>query len=235
MAVSLLALIARLQSVAPVKKGIPADYQYYAEEGVAQLSLDAPIIRWNTLPLVAGTASYSLPSDFVSLVELPPVGYPYGLGGVGMSEGGKLLPLNAVAQGYEVLGGQITFFPTPTSAFSRPYRYAGGYVLDELTQIYPRLTPQGLRAALLYSRFLILLEQSGAQSHNGWSYTIGDETVTKSNLSKAIESHANMLKDQYDATVDRLRASYGSRSEATVEDYMAAGEIPYGTNANYYG
>lgn len=231
MAIALAALVARLQSVAPPKtiatRQVPSDYMYLAEDGVAQVGLDAPMIRRALLPIVAGQATYTLPEDFQFIIDMDVIGVGAGIGLPGaviLGATGHLVPTGRhVTEQWEIAGSEISFYPTPSSTYQRSYRYAAGHVLGE-DGTYPRLTADGARAALTYGRFLVFVEQAGGQSHSGWSYTIGNESVSKTGLSKTIDEHAKTLKTQYDKIIESIKKEYGSRSEATITDYIGSSE-----------
>ena len=70
MGVALTTMVARLQAQVPVRNGVPADYSQLVKDAVAQLSADAPIVTSTTLAIVAGTATYTLPTDFLFQIAL---------------------------------------------------------------------------------------------------------------------------------------------------------------------
>jgi len=68
--IALTVLVARLQNAVPQRNGAPADYSRLVQDAVQQLGQDVPIITTATLAVVAGTATYTLPDDFLVESEL---------------------------------------------------------------------------------------------------------------------------------------------------------------------
>jgi hypothetical protein len=210
------ALAARLQSVVPPRDGTPSDYEQLVLDAVAQLSQDVPAIATASIPVVAGTAAYSLPADFLYAVEL--VGGAPVQGNVLIGDSG-LVPLGGTwAETWRVEGEQIIFDPTPGYTAVRSLRYAAGYTL--VSGQYPRLTENGARVALLYAQHLALAEQANAQAGDGWSYKIGDESVDKRGLAASIQAQAAAALTNYQNALRPLKGfgtSYRASQWAGVE------------------
>lgn len=208
MSVALATLTARLQALTPARNGAPADYSQLAQDAVAQLAQDVPAVRTATLAIVAGAATYSLPDDFLFLIELPGLAEMVMTGDTLVTAAG-LVPVmgygSDTADGiYEIGGGQITFAPTPTYTLNRPIRYAAGHVLD-MTDSYPRMNENAARIALLYGQYLALMAQAAATAGDGWKYSIGDESVDKSGQAKGLRETAEGFLKQYQQAISGLR------------------------------
>ena len=200
MSVSLSTLAARLQQQVPPRDGVPADYSRLCQEAVGQLGLDAPIVTAATIAVTAGVAAYSLPADFLYLIELG--GAPV-QGDVLVSDGG-LVPLGAGwNEMYYIEGDSLRFDPVPTYTAARTLRYAAAYAL--VGGAYPRLTENGARVALLYAQHLALSEQANAATGDGWSYKIGDESVDKRGLGAAIQTQAAAALQNYEVALRPFR------------------------------
>lgn len=205
MTTSLATLAARLETAVPALNDVPADYEQLVRDAVAQLSNDAPLVRTTTINVVAGTAAYDLPADFLFLIELSATN---SINGVMISDAG-LIPMATTADEYtDLTGDQIVFVPTPTYTASRTLRYAAGYALDN-SDSYPRLSENAARVALLYAQHLALLAQANAVAPQGWRYSIGDEMIDKSNQGKGLATQAERLHSEYQTAVKRLQG-YGS-------------------------
>ena len=210
MAMTLAALVSRLQSAVPARNSVPSsdDYEQHVQDAVLQLATDVSLIRVATLSVVSGTATYNLASDYLFLIELEGVASP---DGVIVSEAG-LIPVSAEwDEEYYLDGSTITFDPAPTYTMSRDYRYGA---LHELTgsagsETYARLTQNGARVALLYAQYLALQQQAAVVAGDGWRYQIGDEMVDKSNQGRGLASQAAGLLGQYQMAVKPLKG-YGS-------------------------
>lgn len=187
---------------------LPAYYESAIADSLAQLAQDVPLIRTATLNIVAGTASYSLPADFLFPIAL--AGMVQAGDGVLLTGAGIVPAPISFSERYEVAGGQITFYPTPTYTMSRELRYGAGYALVDGE--YPRLTQNGARLALLYAQYLVGLEKANSVAGQGWKYQIGDEMVDKSNQGKSIMAQADGLLKQYQSAVKQLKG-YGMRAE----------------------
>lgn len=211
MSISLYALSDRLEDAVPARRGVPADYDQLIMDAVAQLGTDAPLIRTATLAVVSGTATYNLPADFQSLIEL--AGPARASGVILASEG--IIPLSSSwEESYEIGGGQITFYPTPAYTATRTYRYAAGYALVD--EAYPRLTEAGARLALLYGQYLVLMAQAGPAAGNAWKYQIGDEAVDKTGQGKGLAAQANEMLQAYQRSVRRGQG-YGQVARYGIE------------------
>lgn len=180
------------------------DYARLVRDGVEQLSQDAPMVKTATLAVVANTASYSLPSDYLFMIG---VGGLVQYGDVVVTSDG-LVPMEAQSsqERFEVAGLTLTITPTPTYTASRTYRYAARYVEDENT--FPSLTVNGARVVLLYAQYLALTQKAQAAGLAGWKYQIGDEMVDKSRQGEAVQAQAKAKLDEYRRAVSGTR-SYG--------------------------
>ena len=180
----------------------------YVEDAVEQLSLDVPIVTSTTLAIVSGVASYDLPADFLFVIELP------GLvtsNNVLLSDGG-LVPVSSTwEERWYIEGDQVRFDPVPSFTLSRSLRYAARHVLT--AGVYPRLSENGARIALLYGRFLAL-QGKAVTAAGGFSYRIGDEAVDKSRVGAAMQQQVDAALAAYQAAVRQLRGFAGSTNRA---------------------
>lgn len=214
MGVALTTMVARLQAQVPVRNGVPADYSQLVKDAVAQLSADAPIVTSTTLAIVAGTATYTLPTDFLFQIALEPL---YQVGdGVYQGSSGKLIASNVLEIPELVYweGASLRLEPTPTYAADRRLRYAAQHVL--VSGSYARLTENGARIALLYGQYLALVEQANVLAPAAWKYSIGDESVDKSGQGRAMTEQANALLTSYRLAISNLRSA-GDRARYTAE------------------
>lgn len=214
MAVTLAALVTRLQSSVPARDGVPAagDYAQHVKDGVLQLSQDVPLIRRATLAVVSGTASYTLPTDLLYLIEMPSLSTP---DGVLVTDGGLIPVGTGWAEEYYIEGSSLIFSPvTPGYTVSRGYRYAAGYVLTggSGSETYAALNENGARVALLYAQYLALTQQASVVAGDGWKYQIGDEMVDKSNQGRGMLGQALGALANYQNAVRQLKG-YGSRGD----------------------
>lgn len=203
MAIELAALISRLQRAIPARDDVPSDYEQLIKDAVFQLASDVPLVRTGTLSIVNGTASYTLPDDFLFMILLESANNADGI----INSAAGIIPVSASwEETYDIGGGAITFYPTPSYTMNRDYRYAAGYALNN--GAYDRMTENGARIALLYAQYLSLQAQATALAPAGWRYTIGDESVDKSNQAKSIQAQADMFLKQYQNAIKGLKG-YG--------------------------
>lgn len=205
MSISLALLTARLQSMAPPRNGLPADYEQLVRDAVAQLGRDVPIITSAEIVIIAGQATYDLPADFLFLIELESaVGNAY-LGG-----GGGIVALTAwQSERALVEGDTLRLAPTPVYGMARTLRYAAGYAITD--GAYSRLSENGARIALLYATHLALMAQAADAAAGAWKYQIGDEMVDRSQHGRAVNEQAGGALKQYQSAVAQLRG-YGQRA-----------------------
>lgn len=214
MGVALTTMVTRLQAQVPVRNGSPADYTQLVKDAIAQLSADAPIISSATLAIVAGTATYNLPADFLFQIALEPLAM---LGdGIFQGSSGKLIPAGWQAMPELIYweGPTLRLEPTPTYSADRRLRYGAQHLLSAGS--YDRLTENGARIALLYGQYLALVEQANTLAPASWKYSIGDETVDKSAQGRAMIEQANALLASYRNAIAGLRP-LGDRSRYTTE------------------
>lgn len=206
MAVTLAALVARLQAAVPAKDGVPAtaDYSRHVQDAVLQLSQDAPLRKTGTLAVVSGTADYALPADFLFLIEWPSL---LTEDGVIINEAG-IIPLpDAWEETVDVAGATLTIDPEPGYTLSRTFRYAalhaqtGGAGSDT----YATLTETTARVALLYAQHLALTQQAVNVSGNNWRYQIGDEMVDKSRQFEGYRAAIETALTSYRQAVQALK------------------------------
>lgn len=204
-------LRARLEAEVPATNNLPSEAQYHAAltSAVADLGRRAGNVKRTTLSVVAGTAAYSLPDDFLALIRLESTVQ----GDVYLSNGGQIIPLGASFQQetYTVAGRQITFYPTPQYNLDRTLVYKAGHVLDT-SQSYPDMTDEEAEIALVKARANLYRYLSMSAAPDGWRYQIGDVMVDKSNQSKSLSAVAAELEVDYQRRVADYVGPAGGRS-----------------------
>lgn len=194
----------RLYRLIAPRDGVPGDYEQLVIDAVNRLSQDAPLMRRATLNVVAGTAVYTLPDGFQSMIELAS---PMADGGL-INGAQGLIPVSASwEETYDIAGLTLTLTPTPTYTMSRAYRYSAAYV--QADGRYATLTENLARLALLYAQAQALTMQAAAVAGHAWKYAIGDESVDKTGQSKGLQAQAEALMSQYKDEVRKLQG-YGS-------------------------
>ena len=208
MGISLAVLTDRLQRAVPPRGDVPGDYEQLVIEAVGQLSQDLPIVTTTTLLIVAGTASYALPADFLYEIDF---GAPTPYGDVLITNGGLIPVGRGFSETHYIEGGYVRFEPVPAYSTARTVRYAAAHAL--VGGMFPRLSENGARVALLYAQHLALGEQANAQAGDGWSYKIGDESVDKRGLAASIQAQAGAALSNYNNALRPLKG-YGAQYRA---------------------
>jgi len=206
MSIALMTLYDRLKADVPARSGVPSDTQYerLARAAVADYSRRRSFRRVTTLNIVAGTATYDLPDDFLKAIRLTQQGVTDGV--IVSSQG--LIPVSAgYEETYYVAGGQITFYPTPTYTTTRDLWYAAGHVLDD-SEAYPYMDQGDAEIVLLKAAALALQAQVGAVATGSdiVEYQIGDERVRKESAAKGLREAAKAKEQAY---LDAVRAAVG--------------------------
>lgn len=211
MTVPLALLIAQLQDDVPARNGVPAENQYErcVRNAVADYGRRNPLRKLTTLAIVSGTASYSLPSDFLRVITLESLTSPDGV----IISGTGLIPVSATfKERYYITGTTITFDPTPTYTVSRDLWYAATYVLDSSSE-YADMTQAVADTAMLKAQSLALHLQASKAAQEAWQYAIGDERVSKERLSEALAKEAKALDAEYQAAVAAAIGPVGMRAD----------------------
>jgi hypothetical protein len=211
MSVAFEVLQSRLQAEVPATNDLPSEAQYRSAvtSAVADFAGRLGNVKRVTLPVTAGTATYELPPDFLSVIRLEATVY----GDVYLPAGGQIVPLSAPLQRetYTVAGRQITFYPTPLATIERTLVYKAGHVLDE-SQTYPDMTDEEAELVLIKARANLYRYLSMSAAPDGWRYQIGDVMVDKSNQTKSLSAVASTLDTEYRRRINDYIGPAGGRS-----------------------
>lgn len=203
MTIAIAQLADRLQNAVPARNGVPGDYERMAQDAVQQLSQDVPIITTATIQVVTGRATYDLPADFLYEIELMSM---LAQGGIVVGNSGLIPVSGCWEEQHYIEGGTLRLDPVPTYSATRTLRYAAQHVA--VNGVYPRLSENGARVAMLYGQYLALLEQANAVAGDGWAYKIGDESVDKRGQGAAIQTQASAALTSYQNALRPLQG-YG--------------------------
>lgn len=205
-------LIDELESYVPPSSGIPSAAQYESaiKSAVADFGQRAGRVKIGTLSIVSGTASYSLPDDFLKFIAFIPLPE---YGGI-MVVGNQLVPtsLDWLEERYTIANRKITFFPTPGYTFDRSYSYKAGWAVstvDDKTG-YDDMSADEAGIVMLMARSSALGMQADA-SGGGISYRQGDVSVDTSGQAASLQGQADSLKQQYLETVQAYNGTVISR------------------------
>jgi hypothetical protein len=207
MTILLADLVARLAALVPPDGGVPttAQQQQAITDAVRDVGRRASVVAQTTLAVVAGTAGYILPADFVTLIRLSAIGVPFS--GVAVTPAGLVPMSGADRELITVSGGVLTITPTPQWSSERALWYAAGHALVDGG--YPTLTEERAAIALLAARAAcldLLASQPGAA---GIKLTAGGDSVDTTRRGPALREQAQMLRAQYEAAIGRLHSGAG--------------------------
>lgn len=229
MTILLADLITCLQADVPPQSGVPTDAQYRQAvlDAVADLSRRASVTRIATLGIVAGAASYALPSDFQQLIRLAQIGVPYtpgvGIGDIGSYRCGDytlvtpagLVPFSgSYREQITVTGSTLTIYPTPTTSADRQLVYAAGDALNIAGDGYDTLTADRAAIALLHAQATCMERIASSPRGDAIRLETGQDTAGKDVLdttkrAEAYRGTASHLREQYLSAVQSLIGAPG--------------------------
>lgn len=195
------------------RNGVPSSTQYEqcVRDAAADFSRRAPMQKVATLDIVSGTATYALPADFVKVIRLASAIQPQS--GV-LITGDGLIPVSgAFRERAMVQGGRLVISPTPAYTLARELWYMAALALDD-NNVYQDMTNETSAIVLLKAQALALGLQANAATQEAWSYTIGDESVTKTQLAAQIREQAQALNEEYASAVAAYVGAVNARGEA---------------------
>jgi len=185
MAYLLSALTARVTADVPAYNSVPstAQYQQAVKDAIDAYSLRNPIVDTATLSLVADTADYDLPTDFLEVIRM---------------RAPELADYDA--EEWEVKGdGTVTFYPTPDSAHDYLLRYCARHVGTAVADpSYADLTDTDARVLLFLAKAYCLQLQAHKAARDAWQYTEGDQAVNKVAQSAAFKTMKKEALDDYE-------------------------------------
>lgn len=210
MTVSLSTLTTRLQNDVPARDGIPSSGQYdeAVKEAVRDYSRRNPLRKLTTLSIVDGTATYTLPDDFLFVISLESLASPDDV----LITGNGLIPVDATYdERYYITGNEITFDPEPEYTVDRDLWYAAQHVLDG-SDNYPDMTDRKADILMVKAQAIAIRMQANKAAQQAWTYTQGDVKVDKREQVKQMRAQAEVLEEEYLRKVDSDIGSVGSRA-----------------------
>ena len=192
-------LVTELQSEVPAVNSVPTSTQYEkaVKDAVLEFSRRCGLVKIAELSIVAGTHTYALASDFQNLITLESVS---GANGVLISDAG-LIPISADwEETYQIVNGQITFFPTPTYTMTREYRYKMAWVLtgSDPDETYAAMGDAEAQIVLIKAKALALEKRANAVSSSGaMQYSFGAVSVNKGGGVESMSTLMYKLHDEF--------------------------------------
>jgi len=195
-------LVSRLEEDVPAVDSVPSTTQYENAimDAVQDFSERCGLEQIGTLNVVPGTATYSLPADFLKLIVLETF---ESIDGVIITASG-LIPTNvSYEERFTLRNGQITFYPTPTYTMARDYRYKAGWVGTEIEADgsitadvdYETLGEREARIVLLKAKSIASTKKANAQDSIKYSFGAVSEDLGGS--VDALQKDARIFDDEY--------------------------------------
>lgn len=194
----------------PPREGVPSNDQYerMVKEAVRDFGRRAGRVKQSTIDVVAGTAAYALPDDFLKMIRL------YGLVGhdgiINTAQG--LVPVSEQwRERYTIAAGMITFYPTPTYTLTRDIRYKAGWALsgEDYGEEFSDMTDEESAIVLMKARSMALEMQARAVAGDAWRYRIGDEMVDKSGQQAVFKGRVDAAEAEYLRAVETYNGNTG--------------------------
>jgi len=208
MAIALSDLVTQLSGLVPAVDGTPTNTQYQdaIKSAVRAFSDKAGMKRLHELPVVSGTATYTLPDDFIKEINLEgafetAVKYP----GVAIT-GNGIVPLSGDSRLTEEAlynGLTLTIIPTPAYTSTRYLWYKAGHVLDESNE-YPYMTEHIADIIMVKAQGNAWRVVADRVIKQGWKYSFGDVTIDKS----AVGKQQGEWMGKFDTEFDKRVAAY---------------------------
>lgn len=178
-------LVIQLKDKVPARNEVPTDAQYAraVRDAVIDFSLQCAREKISDLVIVAGTATYDLPADFLKIIKLYSTRME--LDGVAITPNG-LVPINGIhgisREHTTIANRKITFYPTPTYNQTRSLRYLAGWSLTGSGEdaAYTDMGDVEAAIVLLKAQAEAKTLQINAEGGGVLAYRIGDESFDKS-------------------------------------------------------
>lgn len=210
MSSSLAELSSQLQSDVAATSGVPTASQYAqaVKDAVADLGRRVPLTKQTTLSIVAGTASYALPADFLRLIRLAPT---TSASGVLITSAGLVPVASRCAERVAIAGSTLMLTPTPAYTLERELRYAATYILDMDGDTYAELTDERAQIALLLARALALRLQANIAAPQSVRIETATTAKDRTKVVEALRGAAADWAAQYQAAIVSLVGAVGLR------------------------
>ena len=207
---TLAVLVAELQSEVPAVNSVPttAQYSQAVKDAVLDFSRRCGRGKWAQLSIVNGTATYDLPTDFLSMVSLASL---TGVDGVLISTTGLIPMASDFSEDYSIINRQITFTPTPTYTMTRDYKYKAGWVLtgDSGNETYAAMGDDEAQIVMIKAKSLAIEKRANAlASSGGMKYSLGAVSVDKSGGVDSLSKMVFTLHGDFVSACERYNGAY---------------------------
>ncbi len=212
---TLAALVAILQSEVPAVNSTPTTAQYTqaVKDAVAEFSRRCGLQKNTTIPVVSGTPTYSLPADFLKLIEID---NPYSSEHHVIVTDAGIIPFSELSPFEEeitIANKVMTIFPTPGYTMTRYLEYKAGWVLtgDSGNETYATMGDDEVQIVMLKAKGFALEKKANAMaSGGGMKYSLGAVSVDKSSGVDTLTAQVYKLHGLFIEACERYNGAVGS-------------------------
>lgn len=213
MATTLAALLAELQSEVSAVNSVPTTAQYTQaiKDAVKEFSRRCGVKKNSTLAIVAGTASYALPDDFLKLIEIDDVFNPEHqvmITASGIVPFGELRPFE---EDITVQNKTLTIFPTPGYSMTRYIEYKAAWILtgSDPNETYALMGEDEAQIVMIKAKSLATEKKANAMaSSSAMKYSFGAVSVDKGSGSDELSTKVDKLHDEFVKACDVYNGAY---------------------------
>ena len=203
-------MVLDLQEDVPAVDGVPSDAQYERaiKDAVAEFSRLCGLIKNTNISIVSGTATYTLPADFLKKIEFDsPYDPEHGV----MITSTGIIPFGTATPFEEeitIRNGVMTIYPTPAYTMSRYLEYKAAWVLDESNE-YP-LTDDEVEIVMLKAKAIAFEKINNASASAGFKYSIGNMSVDKSGVSEGYGNRVKNFEERFEKACRDYNGAYST-------------------------
>lgn len=203
-------MIADLQEDVPAVDGVPSDAQYERaiKDAVAEFSRLCGREKNTTISVVSGTGSYSLPADFLKVIEfISPYDPEHGVivTATGIIPFG---PTNPFEEELTIRNRILTIYPVPQYTMERFLEYKAGWVLDGSDNY--DLTDDEVEIVMLKARAIAFEKIDNASAASGFKYTVGNMSVDKSSMSEGYSKRVGDFEDKFERACQKYNGTFAT-------------------------
>jgi hypothetical protein len=202
-------LISELQSEVPAVDGVPTTAQYTQaiKDAVADFSRRCGLAKIGSISIVSGTPSYSLTDDFMALISMDAL---IGQGNVIIAPAGLIpVPLDW-EETWTISNKIITFYPTPTYALTRYFKYKAAWILtgDEGSEEYADLGDNEKDIVMLKAKGFCYEKLSNSIASSGTlKYSFGAVSEDLSGNVESYQKRTYALHGEYSKACENYNGS----------------------------
>lgn len=203
MSIALSTLVTRLQTQVPADGGVPTSDQYTQaiRDAVADFNTRATRLKVTTIDVVAGTATYALPADFMKFSALK--GLTLSRSNLLVTPGG-IIPLSGpLVENVTIEGDVLRITPTPQYSLTRELWYGAGFVESGEPAVYAEMTEREARIILLYAQSAAYGYQAAVKAGTVTEYAMGDVRAKLSDAAADLNAAAAGALAEYQTAVDK--------------------------------